>query len=156
MLFDAEWPLPTPETQIAPEWPHPSVETQVAPESPPTYRTNFWGHHFPLASQDQNSMTEPQGSVAEYNAELIRQTQEEIDKITLEVRSAFRAVGAVTAAKKELTKEIDELELKTTDAMVRMRMLSLEMTEAVAKMAQEARRLEAAISTQMHLDDCAQ
>jgi DNA-binding protein len=139
VLFDAEWPLPP-------------VADPETPGSPPAYRTNFWGHHYPIINQEDD-MTEAQGPVAEYNEALIRQTQEEIDKITIEVRNAFRAVGAVTAAKKELTKEINELELKTTDAMVRMRILSLEMTEAVAKMAQEAHRLEAAISTQMRYED---
>lgn len=71
-------------------------------------------------------------------------TEADIDLLTEEVQRACDIVTEVTAAKKELSLEIDALEKKLTKAHVTMKQVSGELAEAVEIMAKETQRLRSA------------
>ena len=73
-----------------------------------------------------------------------------LDLLTEEVQKACDTVAEVTAAKKELTKEIDRLEKKLTQAYLTMKGVTAELTDAVEKMAIETERLRGAVAADRH------
>ena len=73
----------------------------------------------------------------------------DIELLADEVQKACDIVSEVTAAKRELSLEIDALEKKLTKAYTSMEEVSNELAEAVAKMAKETQRLRSAMRTKI-------
>ena len=84
-------------------------------------------------------------SGADEFVEEMNKTEVDIGLLADEVQRACDIVTEVSAAKRELSLEIDALEKKLTKAYMTMKEVSNELAEAVETMAKETQRLRSAV-----------
>lgn len=77
------------------------------------------------------------------------QPRPDIELLADEVQKACDIVTEVTAAKRELSLEIDAQEKKLMKAYATMKEVSNELAEAVAKMVKESQRMRSALRTKI-------
>jgi predicted transcriptional regulator len=114
--------------------------------TPTPIRNSFWAHHYPItAAANKHVMTSVESEALGHT---VHESNARVEVLIQECQKACRKVSEVTAIKRDLSIELEELEKKIANVSVRMKEVSQDLAEAAAKMANESQRLKAALDNE--------